>query len=218
MMIRAFKIVLFLSALSLAACDEHVDFPDTSIKIGHVLCSDGSTMSVEQCDELGKIPVAVVFHVSHDSLTAGDGYAVYLRDIYLTRLADSLGVEQGTSASLTLYDGNANSYAMFSCKEVGSPAADIVFGMWYYGQSAYLPSVAEMRLLYAVKDEINPILVHCGGDALADMGNASWYWTSTEVQGQSAYKAWLYSMSSGAIQETPKYEPHYLRPIMTLNR
>ena len=45
-----------------------------------------------------------------------------------------------------------------------------------------------------------------------------WYWTSTEVEGQQAEKAWLYSMGSGAMQETPKTKVHKVRPIITLNR
>ncbi|MDY5681501.1 MAG: DUF1566 domain-containing protein, partial [Prevotella sp.] len=42
-------------------------------------------------------------------------------------------------------------------------------------------------------------------------------WTSTEVQGQETAKAWLYSLASGSIQETPKTQPHKIRPIITLN-
>ncbi len=90
--------------------------------------------------------------------------------------------------------------------------------MWFFGQSAYLPSVAEMRLLFDVRDLINPVIERCGGTPLAATGDSAWYWTSTEVEGQAAHKAWLYSLTSGAVQETPKTESHLLRPIMTLNR
>lgn len=44
-----------------------------------------------------------------------------------------------------------------------------------------------------------------------------WYWTSTEVEGQQTAKAWLYSIGSGAMQETPKTQAHRIRPIITLN-
>ena len=33
----------------------------------------------------------------------------------------------------------------------------------------------------------------------------------------STAKAWLYSMGSGAMQETPKVQAHRVRPIITIN-
>ncbi|KAA5304427.1 DUF1566 domain-containing protein, partial [Phocaeicola dorei] len=36
------------------------------------------------------------------------------------------------------------------------------------------------------------------------------------VEGQATAKAWLYSLGSGAIQETPKWQPHKARPIITI--
>ena len=92
-----------------------------------------------------------------------------------------------------------------------------VFKGWKYGQSAYIPSVAQMRLLYAAKAVVNPIIEKCGGDPLPDETNDCWYWTSTEVKGQQTAKAWLYSLGSGAMQETPKIQAHRARPIITLN-
>ena len=59
-----------------------------------------------------------------------------------------------------------------------------VFDMWRYGQSAYVPSVAQMQLLYAAKEFVNPYIKACGGDLLPDEADGCWYWTSTEVEGQ----------------------------------
>ena len=96
--------------------------------------------------------------------------------------------------------------------------AEAVFDLWCYGQSAYVPSVAEMRLLYAARKTVNPVLELCGGDTLpADNNSDCWYWTSTEVEGQQTAKAWLYSIGSGAMQETPKTQAHRVRPIITIN-
>ena len=93
-----------------------------------------------------------------------------------------------------------------------------VFDLWRYGQSAYIPSVAQMRLLYAVRETVNPVIERCGGHPLPLDENDCWYWTSTEVSGQETAKAWLYSTGSGAMQETPKIQAHKVRPIITLNR
>lgn len=106
---------------------------------------------------------------------------------------------------------------MYEGKEVGSPLANSVFAIWVYGQSAYIPSVAQMRLLYAAKDIVNPYIVKCGGDPIPDNPDDCWYWTSTEVQDQDLVKAWLYSLSSGAMQETPKNASHKARAIISLN-
>lgn len=86
-----------------------------------------------------------------------------------------------------------------------------------YGQSAYVPSVAQMRLLYAARGIINPVIEKCGGDPLPTEADECWYWTSTEVEGQQTVKAWLYSTASGAMQETPKTQAHKVRPIITIN-
>ncbi len=85
------------------------------------------------------------------------------------------------------------------------------------GQSAYVPSVAEMRLLYTMREIVNPVIEQCGGEPLPLDENDCWYWTSTEVEKQQTAKAWLYSMGSGAMQETPKVQAHRVRPIITIN-
>ncbi len=214
---NCFCLCALVLPLALASCDGHHEFPDTSMKVGHVLCTDGRVMPFEECDRQGKEPIAVVFHLNIDEKTEGKGYAVYLRDLPEEAFADSIGVAQGTSSDITVLDGNANTYALYASTGCGSPAANAVFDMWRYGQSAYIPSVAQMRLLYAAKPYINKVLAELGGDPLPDDADETWYWTSTEVAGQETSKAWLYSLGSGAVQETPKLQPHKVRPIVTLN-
>ena len=124
---------------------------------------------------------------------------------------------QGTSADIMAYDGNENTFALYDTQETASPMAEAVFDLWRYGQSAYVPSVAEMRLLYTMRKIINPVIEQCGGEPLPLDENDCWYWTSTEVEKQQTAKAWLYSMGSGAMQETPKVQAHKVRPIITIN-
>ena len=211
---------MMMAAVSvlLTACDAHFDFPDTAVKPGHILCTDGEALSYNDYKASGKQAIAVVFHINQSGDTEGDGYAVYLRDLAPVEFADSLGVSQKTSADIMAMDGNDNTFAMFAAKEISSPLAESVFALWRYGQSAYVPSVAQMRLLYSMKAVVNPVIEKCGGDPLPDMADDCWYWTSTEVDGQQTAKAWLYSVGSGAMQETPKTQPHRARPIITLNK
>lgn len=206
-----------LAAGILCGCDEHRDFPDTRLKVGHILCTDGKTVSFEEYKTSGREAIAVVFFVNNSAEKTGNGYAVYLYDLPAEAFADSTGVSQGTSADLTAYDGSQNTSAMFITEEVYSPIAQRVFRIWWDGKSADVPSVAEMRLLYAAKATINPYIIACGGDPLPDEADECWYWTSTEVEGQETTKAWLYSLSSGAIHETPKEQAHKVRAVVTLN-
>ena len=45
-----------------------------------------------------------------------------------------------------------------------------------------------MRLLYAVRETVNPVIERCGGHPLPLDENDCWYWTSTEVSGQETAK------------------------------
>ena len=210
--------IAMAAALTLTACDAHIETPDMTVRPGHILCDDGTALSYAQYKTSGKQAVAVVFDTGQHGDTEGNGYAVYLRDIAPQAFADSIGVEQGTSADTEAFDGNTNTFALYDTQETASPMAEAVFDLWCYGQSAYVPSVAEMRLLYAARKIVNPVLELCGGDTLpADNNGDCWYWTSTEVEGQQTAKAWLYSIGSGAMQETPKTQAHRVRPIITIN-
>lgn len=212
------KILLIcMSVVLLTACDSHQDFPDTAMKVGHILCTDGQVLPYAHYKESGQEAIGVVFYLNHDLEMEGKGYAVYLHDIASESFADSIGVSQGTSADVNALDGNANTFALFNTTDVSSPLAKSVFDIWSYGQSAYIPSVTQMRLLYGVKEDMNRYLELCGGDLLPDDPDRCWYWTSTEVKGQQAAKAWLYSMGSGAMQETPKLQAHKARAIITIN-
>ena len=208
----ALAIVSF--AATLASCDGHKDFPDTAMKACDILCTDGDVVRYDDLEVLGKIPIGVVFHVNQDGKTEGTGYAVYLWDVEASTFSDSLGVKQKTSANLAAFDGNANTFAMYASGV--SSAATAVFDMWSYGQSAYIPSVAQLQLLYASRNAVNSYIKSCGGDEIPIEPDECWYWSSTEVKGQESAKAWLFSLASGALQETPKHESHKIRPIITL--
>ena len=188
-----------VTAVLCAACDAHIDVPDTAVRPGHILCEDGTALSYVQYEQSGKRAIAVVFDTEHREGTEGNGYAVYLWDIAPAAFADSLGVAQGTSADIEALDGNMNTFALYDTRETASPMAEAVFDLWRYGQSAYIPSVAQMRLLYAVRETVNPVIERCGGHPLPLDENDCWYWTSTEVTGQETAKAWLYSTGSVAL-------------------
>ncbi len=203
-------------AITFASCDDHKDFPDTSTQVCDILCTDGKVVTQSQYEKGGKEAIAVVYYINHSDEVEGKGFAVYLWDAEPATFADSLGVKQGTSASLTAYDGNTNTYSIHTTKDVSSQMANNVFAMWKYGQSAYVPSVAQMLLLYSVRNQVNATITRLGGEPLLDNPDECWYWTSTEVENQESMKAWLYSLSTGTYQECPKDQSHKIRPIVTI--
>lgn len=202
-----------------SSCDcHHFDEPDPGMRIGDILCTDGEVVSFSDYVKSGKEAVGIVYYVNTDVEAEIRGYAVYLGDISDEAFTDSLSVNQGTSTLLYELDGNENTYNLFICDDAGSPMAQPVFDMWTYGQSAYIPSVAQLRQIQQVKYEINPYIEAIGGDILPDAPDDCWYWSSTEVEGQESHKAWLVSMNSGIIQETPKDQKHHCRPVVTIYR
>ena len=115
--------MMLATMLGLTACDEHRDFPDTGIKVGYILCTDGKVMSYEDYNQSGKEAIAVVFHLNRDETVTGNGYAVYLHDLAPEAFADSIGIAQGTSADLAALDGNENTFALYETTETASPMA-----------------------------------------------------------------------------------------------
>ncbi|ROS87194.1 DUF1566 domain-containing protein [Duncaniella freteri] len=216
-MIKLLYIMLAFIGMAITSCDGHHPEPDMGMKVGDVLCTDGQILPMGDWEKSGKEGIGIVFHVNTNPDVEGKGYAVYLRDLHPVAFADSLGVKQGTSADAYALDGNSNTYALMSQRNVGSPMADAVFELWHYGQSAYIPSVAQLRLLKECRETVNNNLGAIGGESMADSVDGCWYWSSTEVAGQETAKGWLYSLSQGAMQETPKTQEHKVRPIITIN-
>lgn len=206
-----------LAAAALAACDcDHFEPSPEPFKLGHVLCSDGDVLSFCDYVKSDKNAVGVVYWVNPDPEADISGYAVYLADSPGEAFSDSIPFSQGTSASVTECDGNENTYALFSTDKVKSPIAESCFDIWVYGQSAYIPSVAQLRQLQMAKDYINPRIEAIGGDPLPEDPDECWYWSSTEVEGQDKHKAWLVSMKTGMMHETPKDQRHKTRPVVTI--
>ena len=129
--INACRLFSLLAIVTLfVACDAHRDFPDTAMKPCHILCTDGKVLSVSDFKQSEKQPIAVVFHVNHDEAIEGNGYAVYLWDLAPEAFADSVGVNQRTSADITALDGNENTFAIYDTRETTSPMAEAVFALW----------------------------------------------------------------------------------------
>ena len=192
MKLRKLKYLLYATltggAMLFTSCEDCDHEGDKSIasslQVGDVVCSDGSVLSKEKFSSSQKEPVAIVYHVNRNPEIKALGYAVSIRDVASAAFADSLGVEQETSASLEKEDGNENTHAMYRHEEVKSPLAVYVFDMWRYGQSAYIPSVKQLTYLYQQIALVNQRIEAVADLPLSLQPDNCWFCPSTEVEGQ----------------------------------
>lgn len=213
------SLIVLAMLLFYVSCEcEHDLAPKPPFKLGWVVCTDGEIMSYCDFIKSEKVPTAIVYWVNPDFDDDIAGYAVYLNDLPPAAFSDTEMEAQGTSTDIRALDGNENTWKLHSNDKVKSPLAQNVFNLWTYGQSAYIPSVAQLGQINSVKDYINPRIEGMGGEPLADEADLCWYWSSTEVAGQAEAKAWLFSMHSGSFQETPKLQAHKTRPVITIYR
>lgn len=219
---KIFYMFVMLLAATAGAClqtaCEDYESVDTNVHVGDILFSDYTTMNIDRYvldsfSQVTRTPIGVVFA---EPTATRPMLAVLLKEPDLSRcqFSDSLGQSIGANTALDSCNGKANTVAMYDSKL--SPLADELF-RFQGGSSAYIPSVAEMRLLVANIGKVNTVINELGGD-IVNMGTDCWYWTSTEVEGNEGNQAWTCSAVNGALQPTPKDEVHRCRAIVEVNR
>lgn len=223
---KEYIIFAVITALSLVftgiltSCDSHEEI-DTSIHPGFVLLDDHSVMDTAtykaHFHETGRQVVGVVFATATDDHPM---LAVMLDEMEDT-FCDSL-MSCGTNTDVSAFNGNSNTISMLNATNDSGycmcPLALSVQESHYNGQSDYIPSVAEMRLLTSAAIVVNPVIERFGGTPIGIGADEDcWYWTSTEVSGSQTVHSWLCSAVNGGIMETPKTEKHKTRAIVQLN-
>ena len=200
------------------------DVPDiTPVKIGNILCTDGSIVKPSDWPVEGKTAQGIVFYVDN---TGEHGWAVNLKDDsteckwgvsgeIVPGVTDSSSV---VSISLLLRDtaGVTNTQALRNHYNPSNYhyAACVVD----FDHEWYLPAIGQLRLLYAELLAINSSLTTVRNSLpepdrenvmLFDM-NESWkYWSSTEY---NTSKAW-YVHHSGQIFSESKSVSHRVRSV-----
>lgn len=197
------------------SCDNHEPI-DRDIHVGYVLCNDHSCMdTASYFNQTKRKAVGVVFAEKTDEHPA---LAVMFDEVNEV-FCDSVGMINGTSTDVTSFCGFKNTVAMYNSYSAetgkGSPLAMEMINFHANGQSDYLPSVAEQRLLASSSRVINPVLERLGGTPIALEGDC-WYWTSTEVEDNPGVQAWLCSADNGRFLATPKTQRHKARAIVEI--
>lgn len=227
-----YLIVGLLTMTGLYSCDEHEPF-DPDIHSGYILCSDGSIVADNVFDSRTHTPVAVVFA---EQTAEHPVLAVLLDEIDFIAFADTLSFDQKTSCSLDSCDGYLNTVALQTTNiqrkvlvdsvhidnadnYYKSPLGLMAFRSHWFSQSDYVPSVMELELLYKALPKVNPLIQMCGGTPVGttSAGAGCWYWSSTEVKGNSHNQAWLVSMADGSQHKAPKTNQYRARLIVEYN-
>lgn len=197
------------------SCDNHEPI-DRNIHVGYVLCNDHSCMdTASYFNQTKRQAVGVVFAEKTDDHPALAVMFNELNEVF----CDSVGMVNGTSTDIASFCGFKNTVAMYNSYSAetgkGSPLAMEMINFHANGQSDYLPSVAEQRLLASSARVINPVLERLGGTPIALEGDC-WYWTSTEVEDNPGVQSWLCSADNGRFLPTPKTQRHKARAIVEI--
>ena len=151
-----------------------------------ILTDDHQAVSLQSYEAASKNNAVGVIFATHTA--EHPMLAVMLNEMQDLQFSDSLGFVQGTSADITSYDGFVNTASLQNTFDEktghGSPLADAVFRYHHYGQSDYIPSVSEMRLLVNALPVVNPVIERLHGTPISQSHADCWYWTSTEVDGK----------------------------------
>lgn len=225
-------VMLFSALFCLCSCDEHEPL-DLDIHVGYIMCSDGTIVNPDKFDASQQTPVAVVFAEKTEQHPV---FAVMLDELRPLQFADTLSIDQKTSCSLDSCDGYLNTVALQTSnieREVKvvpdnladprnyykSPLGLSAFHSHWYAQSDFIPSVAEMELLYNALWRVNPVIAMCGGKTIGTTAEdvECWYWTSTEVAENKKNQAWLFSMADGSRHKAPKTNSYRARLIVEYN-
>ena len=168
-----------------------------------------------------------------------------LDELSPVEFSDTLGFDQKTSCDIDAFDGYVNTVALQTNylagkrKEVswsekdsayvtqwvsdphyyGSPLGLSAFRSHWFYQSDYVPSVAELGLLYLSLATVNPVIESLGGTPVSQSpdGGGCWYWTSTEVKENKLNQSWLFSMADGSRHKAPKTNLYRARLIVEYN-
>lgn len=211
-----FLLFSFVITAVLAACDEHEkEYIDSNLYVGQVVLDNGKVVNLADFDKDNMKALAVIYAVDNNGTRfEGRAYAVLLKELTPKMFSDSLNLSLKTSTDMTAYKGFDNTFNMYDsgC----SPLAVSVMYRLPYFQSAFIPSLQEMRMMYETKKAVNPVLQALGGDTFPEEASECYYWTSTEVANHEGYQAYTYSMSGGQPLPAFKTMEYPARPVILL--
>ena len=204
----------------------------SKVRVGDVLCTDGSTMSVDKFVASGKTAKGVVAHV--------DAYEGTARAIALSGAKNSTTMRWCGSGYQTINSLTRTNDIVVALADMNGPenTVNIVIGArargtlldaaayhcMYYNHATfdtgtdslgwYMPSLGEMMFVYANSVEINRTLsqLQSTNNSIKPLpGNPNLHWTSTEHDNYN--NAWCVS-NTGTVARYDKYGYYNVRPMI----
>ena len=181
-----------------------------TISIGDILCTDGSTVGINEYANSGKTALGVVFYVDE---TGEHGWATSLdiqeRD---THWVDPNHYDEGydipelhncefSGDAMQDFDGYSNTAIIRNAH-----GADWYPAAWCvdFEHGWYLPAAAQVRWMVSYITELNQSLAVVGG-TLFQHDNPRWWWTSTERTGMHA----VVVSETGSVGNYMKFNYYY---------
>ena len=176
-----------------------------TVKIGDILCTDGSTVSPEQFAASGRVAEGIVFYVDE----TGEGWAVSLEcqavnthwvtQEYYYETYDIPDLQNFEYSRDALYDFDG--YSNTDIIRIAH-GADWYPAAWSvdFDNGWYLPAAGQLRWLMAYINEVNTSLSVVHGTPFV-FDNPRWYWTSTERGGAHA----VVVSQTGSVANYPKW-------------
>jgi len=176
-----------------------------SVKIGDILCTDGSTISAADFPSSGRTAEGIVFYVNE----SGHGWAVSLEcqavsthwvasDHYY-EMFDIPGLDNFEYSREAIYDldGYSNTETIRNAH-----GADWYPAAWSvdFNNGWYLPAAGQLRWLMAYINEVNNSLAAVQGTMFI-FDHPRWYWTSTERGPAHA----IVVSQTGSVANYPKW-------------
>lgn len=212
--------IILISLITLASCHKHEPVIDNSLKVGNILCSDGSILNPSLVKSYAKNPIGVIFWRNDykDASITDQAYAVAIEDIGEDYLIDIVENISKVSEDEAKFDGSSNTSALITfCIEnnINSPVIKKVVSYNPYNVSGwFLPSVAQAKELSFRIQEITPSLEKIGGK-----GFSGWYWTSTE-DGNGSQSPLIYNLiisyKENRVTNSIKSNKLLIRPIIAI--
>ena len=157
------------------------------IRVGDILCTDGSILGPGDFPTSGKVAMGVIFYVDNSGL---HGWAVELQDsgpaLWSTLMnpyydVPTLDNYTTSRAAITDMDGYSNTATLRAAGDANTyPIAYAVD----FENGWYVPSAGQARILYANTNVVNASLQLANGTPIA----WGWFWTSTEASFSSAWR------------------------------
>ena len=179
-----------------------------TVHVGDILCTDGSTVSINEFASSGKTALGVVFYVDDSEQ---HGWAVHLEYQGKTPWCyQYIDVPELTNIrkfrdAIKDTDGYNNTKIIRNYSNASVfPAAWAVD----FDNGWYLPAAAQVRWMVAYATELNQSLAIVGG-TLFQHDNPRWWWTSTERTGMHA----IVVSETGSVGNYMKYNYYYTYKI-----